>query len=852
MALMSGHEGNKEKRKNSEKRKEKSRDAARSRRNKETEIFCQLASQLPVTFSQLDKASLMRLTISYLKIRQLLNPMTEIQKSLLSSPSKWDSAFLKALEGFLLVLSEEGDFVFLSENVHHYLGLTQIDLLGNNVYDFSHPCDHEEIKQILSFKSNENSKLPIPRAFFFRMKCTLTNKGRNVNVRSASYKVIHCSGYIINNSPLVKVEKESSEDVIPSTSFFIALGEPIPHPSNIEVPLDKQTFLSRHSLDMKFTYVDERIQELLEYKPEELLGKSVYQYHHALDTRLVKKNYKILFSKGQCETGPYRFLAKHGGFVWILTQGTVIFEGNSSKPQCVVCVNYVLSGIENSGEVVSEEQVSKQQETLPEAPPLKTSTDKLFCVRTEDMTKGFLMFSDENTGLTECQDEPEDLTHLAPKVADLCIPLECSPYSSDIFGDVLIVGDNKFLPEENLASEESSSLSGRSSPLNCDPFLKCKEASLCSPFSTDNESSSLSKDENLVERAPFIPMSNGDDCPLLSPPDTVMWGPQEYPRRRSLSHSPSRPVIDLEESSSSSGLSPTSSRSSLSPVLQSSNFKQYSRSRRDRSTLQVDRKHANIRALTSRSLSPTLTDHGGGTKRVALTVHKRMTNGGKVIVLENMAKPRVIANKSKSAYVSSSGEQLTLLEHVSKPWVVASKCKSLSFGGKGKQLTVPKVCVTLANGLPVSEEPKEQIIVPKDVCFKRTGDTDQTPVINEKKMRLENGQEISEGHITHASVLLNLLVNGEDASHGYMCVNTKTDSKSSPHSPQMSQCGGQPFLHTSLSALLDPEGSAIPSLADITHHDAEVNAPIQSASLLHGEELLHALDQTVKDVASLV
>ncbi|XP_076360502.1 LOW QUALITY PROTEIN: hypoxia-inducible factor 1-alpha-like [Tachypleus tridentatus] len=780
MALMPGHEANKEKRKNSEKRKEKSRDAARSRRNKETEIFCQLASHLPVTFSQLDKASLMRLTISYLKIRQFLNPVTEIQKSLLPSPSNWDSTFLKALEGFLLVLSEEGDFVFMSENVHHYLGLTQIDLLGNNIYDFSHPCDHEEIKQILSFKDNEKSKLP--RSFFFRMKCTLTNKGRSVNVRSASYKVIHCSGYIINNSPLVKVEKESSKDVTPSTSFFIALGEPIPHPSNIEVPLDKQTFLSRHSLDMKFTYADERIQELLEYRPEELLGKSVYQYHHALDTQLVKKNYKILFSKGQCETGPYRFLAKHGGFVWILTQGTVIYEGNSSKPQCVVCVNYVLSGIENSGEVVSEEQVDKQQKTLVEVPPLTTSTDKLFCVRTEDMTKGFLMFSDENAGLTECQDEPEDLTHLAPKVADLCIPLECSPYSSDLFGDVLIVGDNKFLPEENLASEESSSLSGRSSPLNRDPFLRCKEASLSSPFSTDNESSSLSKDENLVERAPFIPMSNGDDCPLLSPPDTVMWGPQEYPRRRSLSHSPSRPIIDLEDSSSS-GLSPPTSVSSSSYVPLSSSFKQYSRSRRDRSTLQVDRKHLNIRALTSRSLSPTLTDHGGGTKRVAVTVHKHITNGGKVIVLENVAKPRVIASKSKSDCVSSSGEQLTLLEHVSKPSVVASKGRSPSFGGKGKHLTVPKVCVTLANGLPVLEEPKEQIFVPKDICYKRTGDVDQTHMINEKKMRLESGQEITgEGHITHASVLLNLLVSGEDASHGYMCANTKTDSKSSPQS----------------------------------------------------------------------
>lgn len=32
----------------------------------------------------------------------------------------------KALEGFLLVLSKEGDIVFLSDNVSRYLGLSQV------------------------------------------------------------------------------------------------------------------------------------------------------------------------------------------------------------------------------------------------------------------------------------------------------------------------------------------------------------------------------------------------------------------------------------------------------------------------------------------------------------------------------------------------------------------------------------------------------------------------------------------------------------------------------------------------------------------------------------------------------
>lgn len=63
-------------RSSSERRKEKSRDAARCRRSKETEVFYELAHQLPLHHSissHLDKASIMRLAISFLRTRKLLS-----------------------------------------------------------------------------------------------------------------------------------------------------------------------------------------------------------------------------------------------------------------------------------------------------------------------------------------------------------------------------------------------------------------------------------------------------------------------------------------------------------------------------------------------------------------------------------------------------------------------------------------------------------------------------------------------------------------------------------------------------------------------------------------------------------
>ncbi|CAD6234228.1 GSCOCG00012373001-RA-CDS, partial [Cotesia congregata] len=173
-----------------DKRKEKSRDAARCRRSRETDIFLNMAAALPISPDEvihLDKASVMRLAIAYLKIRSVANalkkPFTKIESTI-----EADEFFPQALDGFMLVIASNGDMVYLSENVSDYLGISQLDMIGQSVYDYSHPCDHEEIKDYLLMESNSVNEM-CSCNFFIRFKCTLTNKGKKVNLKSASYKV---------------------------------------------------------------------------------------------------------------------------------------------------------------------------------------------------------------------------------------------------------------------------------------------------------------------------------------------------------------------------------------------------------------------------------------------------------------------------------------------------------------------------------------------------------------------------------------------------------------------------------------------------------------------------------------
>lgn len=64
--------------------------------------------------------------------------------------------------------------------------------------------------------------------------------------------------FLIWFSQVINVEGRIVFDEAKKQHQFIGIARLIPHPSNIEVPLDSRTFLSKHSLNMKFSYVDDK------------------------------------------------------------------------------------------------------------------------------------------------------------------------------------------------------------------------------------------------------------------------------------------------------------------------------------------------------------------------------------------------------------------------------------------------------------------------------------------------------------------------------------------------------------------------------------------------------------------
>lgn len=83
--------------------------------------------------------------------------------------------------------------------------------------------------------------------------------------------------------------------------------------------------------------------------------------------------------KGQVTTKYYRFMTKSGGWTWVQSQAHVVHNTRSSRPHCIVAVNYVLSSKEAKDLLLNEIQgnvvrTPTESATLPTRTPVVNST----------------------------------------------------------------------------------------------------------------------------------------------------------------------------------------------------------------------------------------------------------------------------------------------------------------------------------------------------------------------------------------------------------------------------------------------------------------------------------------------
>uniref|UniRef100_A0A8C8VEJ4 Hypoxia-inducible factor 1-alpha n=1 Tax=Pelusios castaneus TaxID=367368 RepID=A0A8C8VEJ4_9SAUR len=713
----------------SDRRKEKSRDAARCRRSKESEVFYELAHQLPLPHTvsaHLDKASIMRLTISYLRMRKLLDASdleaeTKMEKEL-------NCFYLKALDGFVMVLSEDGDMIYMSENVNKCMGLTQFELTGHSVFDFTHPCDHEELREMLTHRTGEKSLL-------FNDRWCLS---------------------VLDNQMLVLI----------------------------------------------------LITELMGYEPEELLGRSVYEYYHALDSDHLTKTHHDMFAKGQVTTGQYRMLAKQGGYVWVETQATVIYSTKNSQPQCIVCVNYVLSGI------VQKELVFSLGQTECMLKPVESPEMK--------MTKIFSTVDLEDTDslFEKLKKEPDALTLLAPAPGDTIISLDFSESDEQQFDEVPLYND-VMLPS---SSEKLQSINLAMSPLpasettkplrsNADPALNREVVSKLEPHTEPLELAFSSRQRQEQPTSPSDASTKQSSPEPRSPNDYCFDVDNDMANEFKLELVEKLFAIDTEAKNPFSTQETDLDLEMLAPYIPMDDDFQL-RSFDHPPSLESG-SASSQRVATSTVFQQTQTLPAATEERTPMKTDCR----DDIQTLIVSQSPVLIINESNSAPASPYSGNRSRTASPIRAGKGTLDQREKSYPGTPSLLTV-----TLSKRSTVVDEE----LSPKMLALHNS----------QRKRKMEY-----DGSLFQAVGIESLFQqSGDCGANGSLCWKRVKGCKSNGQNGV-----GQKtiiLLSTDIASKLLGQSMDETGLPQLTSYDCEVNAPIQgSRNLLQGEELLKALDQ---------
>lgn len=277
--------------------------------------------------------------------------------------------------------------MYISETASTLLGLSQVELTGNSIFEYIHDGDKEEMNNVLTDISSHKHEIAknnnmlshhhddqarsefdfeIQKSFFIRMKCVLPK--RNAGLTTDGYKVVHCSGYLkikcCHQTTIDSNGITTYSDVCNTQNLGLAaMAVSLPSYAVTELKMCSNMFMFRAELDFKLIFVDTQLPLLTGYDPQEVIDRTLYEHIHWEDVAHMAQCHRILNQKGQVTTRYYRFLTKGGGWVWIQSYATLIHNTRASRQHCIVSVNYVLTKPQYKDLALSYNQIAPAHHT---------------------------------------------------------------------------------------------------------------------------------------------------------------------------------------------------------------------------------------------------------------------------------------------------------------------------------------------------------------------------------------------------------------------------------------------------------------------------------------------------------
>ncbi|XP_061631388.1 aryl hydrocarbon receptor 2 isoform X1 [Phyllopteryx taeniolatus] len=352
-----------------------------------------LTSLLPFTEevrARLDKLSVLRLGVGYLKVKSFFNatlknrqngsswsskqsPMLggDVQNALISSTVTSQVAsidgvtfsegdlLLQALNGFVFVVTTEGYVFYSSPTIQDFVGFQQSDVIHQSVFELIHTDDRALFRRQLDFAFNPHFSQQDGIA---EGRSEQSSSEVSTNLITYDPKVIppenssflernfccrfrclldNSSGFVALNFcgrlKFLHGQNQVSEvgtQVPPQLALF-AIATPLQPPSILEIRTKTLIFQSKHKLDFTPMGIDTRGKVVLGYSEAELFTKgSGYNFIHAADMMYCADNHVRMMKTGESGFTVFRLLTKKGVWLWVQANARLVLK--EGKPDFIV------------------------------------------------------------------------------------------------------------------------------------------------------------------------------------------------------------------------------------------------------------------------------------------------------------------------------------------------------------------------------------------------------------------------------------------------------------------------------------------------------------------------------------
>ncbi|NWZ37881.1 AHR protein, partial [Brachypodius atriceps] len=357
-----------------------------------------LASLLPFpqdVIAKLDKLSVLRLSVSYLRTKSFFDvalkssSSTRPERNGIQETSRTGKCgegmqilegelLLQALNGFVLVVTADALVFYVSSTIQDYLGFQQSDIIHQSVFELIHTEDRPEFQRQLHWALNpaqsgdsgpsvqgdngfsqpatyynpdqlppENSSF-MERNFICRLRCLLDN--------SSGFLAMNFQGRLKFLHGQNKKGKDGAT-LSPQLALF-AVATPLQSPSILEIRTKNFIFRTKHKLDFTPTGCDAKGKIILGYTEAELCMRGTgYQFIHAADMLYCAENHIRMMKTGESGMTVFRLLTKENRWAWVQANARLVYK--NGRPDYIIATQRPLTDEEGA------EHLQKRNMKLP-------------------------------------------------------------------------------------------------------------------------------------------------------------------------------------------------------------------------------------------------------------------------------------------------------------------------------------------------------------------------------------------------------------------------------------------------------------------------------------------------------